>query len=74
MIMAYKIITAKVDLERDNFFKFAQNQTNQKSHNYKLVKTKATKLVRQNACSVRVVNDWNELPQNVVGAVSAVDF
>ena len=74
MIMAYKIITAKVNLKRENFFQFAQNQTNRKSHNYKLVKTKATKLVRQNTFSVRIVSDWNGLPQNIVGAESTDDF
>ena len=43
MIMTYKIISGKVNLERDDFFTFSGNQTNRGSHCYKLGKVKVTK-------------------------------
>ena len=74
MIMTYKIITGKVNLKKEEVFTFAPNQTNRKSHQYKLAKTKATKTARQNALSTRVVDDWNNLPEKVVRAESTDAF
>ena len=74
MIMAYKIITGKVSLKKEDIFTFASSQRNRRSHQYKLAKKKATKLVRQNALSVRVVDDWNGLPKDVVSAESINSF
>ena len=74
MIMTYKIITGKVNLDREDFFSFSSNQTNRGSHQYKVKKPKAVKEVRRNAFSIRVVNEWNKLPKDVVTAQSTTDF
>ena len=74
MIMTYKIITGKVNLKKDEVFTFAANQTNRKSHQYKLARTKATKSARQNALSIRVVDDWNNLPAKIVASESTDTF
>ena len=74
MIMTYKIITGKVNLDREDFFTFAQNQTNRRSHHYKILKPKAVKDVRRNTISTRVVNDWNNLPKDVVLAQTTNEF
>ena len=74
MIMAYKIITGKVNLKREAFFNLASNQTNRGSHQYKLGKKKATKETSLNVFSTRIVNDWNSLPKKVVDAISTDDF
>ena len=74
IIMTYKIITGKVNMKKEEVFTFASNQTNRKSHQYKLAKTKATKTARQNALSIRVVDDWNSLPAKVVSAESTDTF
>ena len=58
MIMTYNIVTGKVNHKWEDFFTFAQNQTN----HYNLGKPKAVKDVRRNTSSTRVVNDWNESP------------
>ena len=63
MIMTYKIVTGKVKLEQEGFFTFAENQTNRGSQSCKLGKPKAVKDVLRNSFSTRVVNDWNNLPQ-----------
>ena len=74
MIMTYKIVTGKVNLDREDFFSFAQNQTNRGSHPYKLGKPKAVKEVRRNTFSTRVVNDWNNLPKDAVLAETTNEF
>ena len=61
-------------MKKEEVFTFAPNQTNRKSHQYKLAKTKATKTARQNALSTRVVDDWNNLPEKVVRAESTDAF
>lgn len=74
MIMVYKIITGKVNLNRNDFFTFAPNQTNRGSHDFKLMKKKAIKDVRRNTFSTRVIDDWNNLPKSVVNAQSTDEF
>ena len=74
MIMTYKIVTGKVNLEREDFFTLAQNQTNRGSHPYKLGKPKAVKDVWRNTFSTRVVNDWNNLPKDAVLSKTTNEF
>ena len=72
--MTYKIMTGKVNLNKDEFFTLAPNQTNRGSHQYKVAKKKATKSTSVNTFSTMVVNDWNSLPRKVVSAKSTDDF
>ena len=74
MIITYKIITGKVNLDREDFFSFSPKQTDRGSHQYKVKKPKAVKKVRRNAFSIRVVNEWNKLPKDVVTAQSTTEF
>ena len=45
-----------------------------RGHQYKLCKPKATKLVRSQCFSQRVVNDWNSLVEDVVNAQTVNEF
>ena len=74
MIMTYKILTGKVNLEKEAFFTLSSNQTNRGSHPLKLAKKKASKETSLNKFSTRVVNDWNSLPTHVVMAQTTNDF
>ena len=74
MIMPYKILTGKVNLEKEAFFTLSSNQTNRGSHPLKLAKKKASKETILNKFSTRVVNDWNSLPTHVVMAQTTNDF
>ena len=56
-----KIVTNKVNANKDHFFKFNVIQT--RGHQYKLSKPMSTKLVRSKCFSHRVANDWNSLSQ-----------
>ena len=61
MIMCYKIITNKVNINMDNFFMFNQRST--RGHEFKL--RKVYPFTKQQMCqnfSIRSIDDWNSLP------------
>ena len=73
MIMYYKIMTGKVEINRDELFTLNQHST--RGHRFKIQKTqRATKLVRCQSFAIRSANDWNSLPAEVVEAKSANEF
>ena len=45
-----------------------------RGHDLKLFKPHAKKFVRSNFFSVRVINAWNQLPNDVVTSNSTTDF
>ena len=61
MIQVYKIMNGMVRLNQDDFF-FPSRHEQTRGHHQKIAKIKATKLVRINAFSQRIINDWNSLP------------
>ena len=72
MITAYKLITGKMDLRRDDFFKLTNLTT--RGHKYKIFKEHATKHSRIHTFSNRIVADWNRLPKKIVEAPSTDVF
>ena len=69
MIMCYKIITNKVEINMGNFFTLNNHKT--RGHLFKLHKNqRATKQPRCQSFSIRSINDWNSLPSKVVQAES----
>ena len=71
--MYYKIMTGKVEINRDELFTLNQHST--RGHRLKIQKTqRATKLVRCQSFAIRSANDWNCLPAEVVEAKSANEF
>ena len=72
MLEAYKIVTNKVNVNKNHFFDFSNAPT--RGHQYKIRKPKTTKLVRSQTFSQRVINDWNSLPQEVVDARTIHEF
>ena len=73
LIMYYKIMTGKVEINRDELFTLNQHST--RGHRFKIQKTqRATKLVRCQSFAIRSANDWNSLPAEVVEAKSANEF
>ena len=73
MIQVYRIINGGVDLSPDEFFTPAASDRT-RGHQWKLQKPRAESRPRRQAFSARVVNDWNSLPQPVVGADSIEQF
>ena len=73
MIMYYKIIKNKININQRAFFTL--NELNTRGHKFKIQKTKrATKQVRCQSFAIRSVNDWNNLPLVVVQAKSTNEF
>ena len=72
MIYTYKIITGKMDINKENFFKTSNLRT--RGHKLKICKQSAKKLHRVNTFSNRIVNEWNMLPSKVVQAESVNSF
>ena len=72
MIYTYKIITAKINIHKEDFFKMSQLST--RGHQHKIFKEYAKKLTRINTFSRRILNDWNTLPPDIVNAQSIIYF
>ena len=72
MIITYKLMTGKTNIDKDIFFKFANDKT--MGHSHKIFKEHATKLPRCNTYSNRIVSNWNQLPKEIVAAISVDAF
>ena len=65
MIMCFKIITNKLNINMDNFFMFNQRST--RGHEFKL--RKAQRFTKQPRCqnfTIRSIDDWDSLPSEVI--------
>ena len=69
MIQVYKIMNGMVRVNKDDFFDPSRIEQI-RGHNQRIAKNKATKNVRINSFSQRVINDWNSLPVKVIKAES----
>ena len=61
------------DINYENFFSFSTTAMT-RGHNMKLFKPHTHSLTRSFFFSVRVINDWNSLPQSVIDATSPNQF
>ena len=73
MIQAYKIMRGFDRIDPAVFFKFLPSQVT-RGHRFKIHKQQAQRQVRSQSYSIRVVNDWNNLPADVVNAKSVASF
>lgn len=73
MIQVYKIVTGKVKLDQDKLLP-PSNVGRTRGHNQKLMKRRSRLNLRKYSFGYRVVDDWNSLPDWVVGAVDLNDF
>jgi len=73
LIMLLKITHNLVALDFCSFFGLT-NYTSTRGHNYKLVKPICNKNARQFSFACRRINTWNDLPVNVVNALSLSSF
>ena len=69
MITTYQLLHGGMALSPSKFMtRHDKEQT--RGHHWKLTKPRAQTLLRRNALSTRIVNDWNSLPNSVVSASS----
>ena len=72
MIECYKMTHGYYDT--DQILKLDNSDRNLRGHSLKLQMTQSTKNVRHHFFSIRVVNKWNALPEDVVSAPSLNAF
>ena len=65
MIMAFKIMTGRVRLNKSELFNLRENNVT-RGHRYKIFKQHATSFTKQSTFCNRIVNDWNSLPKYIV--------
>jgi len=73
LIETFKILSKLDDTDPDLFFERSRT-THLRGHSMKLFKKRSTTTARRNFFSQRVVDDWNGLPEEVVGATSVDSF
>jgi len=75
MIVVYQLLHmhGMLDVNTSTLYTFV-TYTSTKGHNFKLCKPRARTNVRLNSFSNRGINDWNNLPANVVNAHSLPCF
>jgi len=74
LIETFKILTGREHVNYSKFFELANVTSGLRGHSLKLFKRRCRTTVRQNFFSLRVVNEWNKLPQDVVEASSVNMF
>ena len=66
MIQVYRILTGIDNIKQEHFFTMSSNQT--RGNDKKIAKYCVRTELRKNSFSVRVVNAWNKLPNNVINS------
>ena len=73
MIMSYQILHHNIHVPEE-LLPLHPPDDRTRGHSLKLRKDRVLKSVRRNFFSVRVVNDWNSLPESVVSAPTVNAF
>jgi len=74
LIETFKILTGREHVNHSNFFELANVTSGLRGHSLKLFKPRCRTTVRQNFFSLRIINEWNKLSQDVVEASSVNMF
>ena len=72
MIEVFKLLNNFENINHEQFFEL--DFSNRRGHSMKLKKQRARTNLRQQFFSLRVVNEWNSLPPQVIGAKSINSF
>jgi len=72
LIQLFKIIHRIDDIDCNSLFSFSDNQG--RGHCLKLQKPRANKSVKLNSYTHRVINSWNDLPENIVTRNKVIEF
>ena len=74
LIETFKILTGREHVNYSKFFELADVTSGLRGHSLKLFKPRCHTTARPNFFSLRIVNEWNKLPQDVVEAPSTNTF
>ena len=73
VILVYQMLHGRLNLCREVFFSEPSLRTT-RGHSFKLAKPHAQTRARRQHWSIRVINDWNSLPEDIVTAESLNEF
>jgi hypothetical protein len=73
LLMCYKILHHSVDLNQEDFFTMS-SIIRTRDNSYKLIVPISRKNARANYFSVRIINAWNRLSDEMVNAFSLSSF
>ena len=73
LILMYALLKGRLNIKKDDFFQDPPLATT-RGHSMKVAKPSAQVRARRHHWSIRVVNDWNSLPDHVVLAQSPNEF
>ena len=74
MIMVFQILTGRLPILDGQLFTRADRQQGTRGHHLKLRKPPVHSLIRQHSFAIRVINEWNNLPEHVVSAPTVNTF
>ena len=74
LIETFKILTGREKVNSELFFQLADRRNGLRGHTLKLYKRRCRTAMRAHSFSMRVVDEWNALPQEVVAATSVNCF
>jgi len=66
----FKILIGKECVDCSRFFELTDVTSGLRGHSLKLFKQRCRTTVRQNLFSLRIIDEWNKLPQEFVDAPS----
>ena len=74
LIQMYKIVHGLNDIRQEALFEFAHHEAGTRGHMFKIQKQHTRLQLREHSFSVRIVNLWNSLPEDVVCANTMNEF
>ena len=72
LILVFKILNGIDDISPEKFFQFSDTTT--RGHSKKLYKQRSNKSIRQNFFAIRVIDDWNSLPKDILSTKTVLQF
>jgi ribonucleases P/MRP protein subunit RPP40 len=74
LIETFKILSGRELISKELFFQPAPAHYGLRGHSMKIYKPCCRTVLRKSFFSLRVIDDWNSLPQSVVSASSVNEF
>ena len=68
--MTYKILHDEVNLRKEHFY----HEYSTRSNGLKIYKSRFTKSIRRYSFSQRTIDDWNNLPFEIVNSPNVLSF
>ncbi len=72
LVFTYKLLWGMLNVSYDSFFQMSSSRT--RGHGYKLYPQHFFKEIREHFYTTRIINIWNNLPENIASATTVAKF